>query len=180
MSVTVMLMKIAHLTTCTVPFQVYLCSAFWSYLFKIHGIRDPPRYITDFSLFIVWDSSAHDPAVGCTSVATVVWRNVGVFGTKIVCIHRLLLSYFLILKIVIVVSKNVFIYIYIYIYIYMCVCVIFLPEYWLSWLRLLNFYFCLSNTSYLVCLLSVCICLLCFNISLVLFYKWRLGCWVNT
>jgi hypothetical protein len=69
-------------------YEVYLCSSFCPCLFKIHWLPGPARYIRDVSFHCLIIKYT-DPAVGWTSVTTLVRRDVGVFGTKIVCVYRM-------------------------------------------------------------------------------------------
>jgi hypothetical protein len=66
--------------------QVY-CGSKFCLVLEIVGLRVPAQYIRDFSMLNVCSFSKNCPYARCASAASVVCRNIDVFGTKTVFLH---------------------------------------------------------------------------------------------
>jgi hypothetical protein len=64
--------------------QVYLGSKLCPPVLETVALRVPARYIKEFNMFNVWSSSKNCPSARYASAVIVLYKDVDVFGTKIV------------------------------------------------------------------------------------------------
>jgi hypothetical protein len=70
--------------------QVYFGFKICPSVFEIVGLRVPGRYIRDFTLFNVCSVCKNCPSARCASAASVVCRDVDVFGARNILLRHFL------------------------------------------------------------------------------------------